>query len=90
MPMCYRASQWVVEILEDVEPEPDVLEACRDLKQKGYLLALDDFVSEEGYEPFVELADIIKVDFRLGVSGRASLPRKTLCQQGYKDAGREG
>lgn len=52
----------VVEILETVEPDGDVLEACRHLKDAGYLLALDDFVGQPGVEPLCALADIIKVD----------------------------
>lgn len=52
----------VVEILEHVQPEPDVLEALQDLKDRGYILALDDYVGQEGFEPFIELADIVKVD----------------------------
>jgi len=30
----------VVEILETVKPDPEVVEACRRLKQHGYVLAL--------------------------------------------------
>lgn len=55
----------VVEILETVEPEPEVLEACRELKIAGYRIALDDFVDSPRFAPLVNLADIIKVDFRL-------------------------
>ncbi|MEW5721769.1 MAG: HDOD domain-containing protein [Thermodesulfobacteriota bacterium] len=53
----------VVEVLETVEPDPEVLAACRRLKDRGYTLALDDFVFQEKYRPLIELADIIKVDF---------------------------
>ncbi len=53
----------VPEILEDIPPEPDVLEACAKLKKAGFLVALDDFVCLEGYEPLADLADIVKVDF---------------------------
>ncbi|CCO25430.1 EAL and HDOD domain-containing protein [Maridesulfovibrio hydrothermalis] len=52
----------VVEILEHVQPEPDVLEALKQLKKSGYTLALDDYVGQKGFEPFIELADIIKVE----------------------------
>jgi len=52
----------VVEILETVLPEAEVLQACQKLKSKGYLLALDDFVGDPGFEPLCELADIVKVD----------------------------
>lgn len=57
--------QAVVEILENIEPTAEILEACRKLKKAGYPIALDDFVYEEKFEPFLEIADIIKVDFLL-------------------------
>ena len=53
----------VVEILETVEPDPDIVEACRQLKSQGYRLALDDFVFHPRFQPLIELADIIKIDF---------------------------
>lgn len=52
----------VVEILEHVQPEPDVIEVLKKLKEQGYVLALDDYIGQEGFEPFIELADIVKVD----------------------------
>jgi c-di-GMP-related signal transduction protein len=55
----------VVEILENVPPDPDVMGACRRLKEGGYLIALDDFVVDDSREPLAEMADIIKVDLRL-------------------------
>jgi len=64
IPALFPIEQTVVEILEDVKPEDEVIRACRSLSQKGYLLALDDFVFQAGMEPLIELADIIKVDFR--------------------------
>ncbi len=53
----------VAEILETVRPDAECLAACRRLKQAGYRLALDDFVDTPEAQPFVELADFIKVDF---------------------------
>jgi c-di-GMP-related signal transduction protein len=64
VPALFPREQTVVEILEDVRPEDDVIRACRSLSQKGYQLALDDFVFQSGMGLLVELADIIKVDFR--------------------------
>lgn len=54
----------VVEILENLKIDEDILHKCIDLKQKGYKLALDDFVCSEAYKPLVKIADIIKFDFR--------------------------
>src|SRR5216683_2426144 len=55
----------VIEILENIKPDQDVVEACRRLRQAGYSIALDDFVDSPDWAPLVALADIIKVDFRL-------------------------
>ncbi len=52
----------VLEILENVQPTPQVIEALTSLSQQGYTIALDDFVYEERFKPFLELADIVKVD----------------------------
>jgi c-di-GMP-related signal transduction protein len=55
--------QIVVEILENVEPDADVMEACRRLKKNGYILALDDFVYDARFDDLLKMADIVKVDF---------------------------
>lgn len=56
-------SHLVVEILEGILPVKDVVKACRKLKKQGYMLSLDDFVFSEEYRPFLELVDIVKIDF---------------------------
>lgn len=61
-PYVLSPERCVIEILETVEPEREVLDACQRLKDSGYLLALDDFVGQSGFEPLCALADIIKVD----------------------------
>lgn len=53
----------VIEVLESVEPDEEVIAACRAVKRSGYRLALDDFVLRADYEPLIALADTIKVDF---------------------------
>lgn len=55
----------VVEILENIEPDIDLLKVCEELKSEGYSLALDDFVFKPEYLPILDLADIVKVDFLL-------------------------
>ena len=54
----------VIEILETVRPDAEVLAACRKLKGLGYVIALDDFVYAPELQPFIDLADIIKIDFQ--------------------------
>lgn len=54
----------VVEILETVPPDDQVRAACLHLKEKGYRIALDDFVIDDPRNSLTDLADIIKVDWR--------------------------
>ena len=58
----------VVEILESVEPTPEVVAACQELCNKGYALALDDFVDHAKYAPLTALAKFLKIDFRVSLS----------------------
>jgi len=53
----------VIEVLEDVKPDAKVIEVCRQLRDAGYLIALDDFTETPEKAPLVALASIIKVDF---------------------------
>lgn len=55
----------VIEILEDIEPTEEVISACKKLKNKGFTLALDDFIFDEKYMKLLEMVDIIKIDFKL-------------------------
>ena len=71
----------VIEVLETVEPDSEVLEACRNLRAQGYLVALDDFICDPRFEPLTELADIIKVDIR--ISSRAE-QQKMIAKYGSR------
>jgi EAL and modified HD-GYP domain-containing signal transduction protein len=74
----------VVEILETVEPDGEVLDACRRLKQAGYLLALDDYVGDARADAFLGLVDVVKVDFRgIAAGERGGLARR-LAPHGVK------
>ncbi len=57
--------QVVIEILEDAEPDEQLLASVIRLKNKGHRLALDDFTLDPRWEPFLPYIDIIKFDFRL-------------------------
>lgn len=65
IPLSFPKRKIVVEVLEDVRPTKAILEACRQLVKEGYTLALDDFVYDRSLEPLIELAEIVKIDFRL-------------------------
>jgi EAL and modified HD-GYP domain-containing signal transduction protein len=53
----------VLEILESVDPTPDVLERCEQLCRRGFTLAVDDVIeTSEAHLQLLKLAEIIKVD----------------------------
>lgn len=53
----------VIELLETIEPDSDIIAACKKLKQSGYRMALDDFTFDLDLKPLIDFMDIIKVDF---------------------------
>jgi c-di-GMP-related signal transduction protein len=55
--------QAVIEVLEDVEPDETAVQACKSLKKKGYILALDDFPVDGHMAPLIPYVDIVKVDW---------------------------
>ena len=68
--------KFVLEVLETVDITPEVVTRCRELKDKGFTLALDDFVTfEDRHRPLLDLADIVKVDL-MGMDAGAL--RKTV------------
>ena len=52
----------VLEVLESIEPTPAMLQALGHAREKGYKIALDDFVMKDSHRALVELADFVKVD----------------------------
>jgi len=52
-----------VELTETFEKDLEVLEACRQLKEKGYMVVLDDFVFHSNSDALIKVADLVKVDF---------------------------
>ncbi|HUI73830.1 MAG TPA: HDOD domain-containing protein [Candidatus Acidoferrum sp.] len=55
----------VLELLETITPSAEVVAACAQLAEDGYTLALDDFFEHAKWEPLIETAEFIKVDFRV-------------------------
>jgi EAL and modified HD-GYP domain-containing signal transduction protein len=53
----------VLEILETVKVSSALITRCTELKARGYVLALDDFVGHEReFTPLLDVVDIVKVD----------------------------
>lgn len=57
----------VVEVLETITPTPEMIAALTRIKERGYILALDDYIGQPGFEEVIRLADIVKVEV-LGMS----------------------
>ena len=64
VPLLLPKGTTVIEILEDVKPNSLLIDACKQMAEDGYLIALDDFVYKPELEPLISLANIIKFDFR--------------------------
>lgn len=52
----------VIEILEHVKSNEETLHAVKQLKNAGYQIAVDDYYGQPELQPFISLADIVKVD----------------------------
>ncbi|MBW8192698.1 HDOD domain-containing protein [Neiella marina] len=62
----------VIELLEEIEPGPKLVQICKKLKELGYRIALDDFAYKDAWRPVLPYVDMIKVDIR------ASSPKEVL------------
>ncbi|MGB1292554.1 MAG: EAL and HDOD domain-containing protein [Pseudoalteromonas sp.] len=62
-PTLLGKDQIVVEILETIQPGKRLLAIVKDLKEKGYTLALDDYIHQPVWRHFYPYIDIIKIDF---------------------------
>ncbi|MEE2731596.1 MAG: HDOD domain-containing protein [Pseudomonadota bacterium] len=61
-PPPFDARHVTVEVLEDVEPDADVIAGVKALKKAGFTIALDDFEFDAKWHPLLEMAEIIKID----------------------------
>jgi c-di-GMP-related signal transduction protein len=52
----------VIEVREDVEIDSDVVDMCRNLHNRGFALALDDFVPGSPAEQLIPFASFVKID----------------------------
>lgn len=61
-PIPFDKDRIVLELLEDLDVNPQLIESVRKLKAEGYTIAIDDYLFEGKWEPLLELVDIIKVE----------------------------
>lgn len=61
-PTMLSPEEVVVEVLETVKPGKKLLAMCKDLHEKGYTLALDDYEHQNVWAHFYPYIKIIKID----------------------------
>ncbi len=61
-PLPFTGNNVVIEVLEDIQPDQDVINGIKRLADEGHMIALDDFVYNDKLRPLIKLADIIKID----------------------------
>jgi len=64
VPTLLNKRRIVVEILEDIIPDQELLDAIRILSNKGYHIALDDYQQDPRWHAFLPYISIIKFDIR--------------------------
>lgn len=65
--------QLIIEVLEDIHSDPQVLDALKNLRKKGYDIALDDFFINDSSLQFLKYAQIVKIDV-------LNVPKATVAQ----------
>jgi c-di-GMP-related signal transduction protein len=61
-PLLFPKKHIIIEVLEDIEPTDQIIEALTEINSKGYKIALDDFVYHEKFQPMMALCRLIKFD----------------------------
>nr|NJM03291.1 HDOD domain-containing protein [Desulfobacula sp.] len=64
MPLLLPKEHFIIEVLEDIEPDEDLISSLSFLNEKGFTIALDDFVYHKKLRPMIELSHIIKFDIQ--------------------------
>ncbi len=58
----FTPKQVILEILEDVPVTPSLVDAVKKLVDKGYVIALDDYLYNPEHAPLLHLAKLVKID----------------------------
>ena len=63
IPLLLPNDKIIVEIPKDIDVDEKTLQKIKKLKEKKYLISLDNFVFQKNLLKLLDLADIIKIDF---------------------------
>ncbi len=60
--LLFPSQSIAIEIVGKVEPDENTINACRNLKEQGYMMAIDDFTYADRNSPLIGFVDMAKVD----------------------------
>ncbi|RBW46324.1 histidine kinase [Psychromonas sp. B3M02] len=78
LPFDFSYKNYVIEILENCPPSDELFQIVVELKEKGYTVALDDFVPSKEWLKFYPYIDIIKFDITTYPLDKAGIYLKKL------------
>ncbi|MCF6248894.1 MAG: HDOD domain-containing protein [Desulfobacula sp.] len=62
IPLLFPKQHIIIEVLENIEPDKKIIDSLKLFKEKGFNIALDDFIYHEKFKPMMDLCKIIKFD----------------------------
>lgn len=83
-PLPLAPESTVLELLEDAQPSPALMDRLRALRTQGFRVALDDFAPGPASTPLLEVADLVKVDLRAHERREAEKLMASLSARGLK------
>ena len=84
LPFDFPNKNYVIEVLEDCPPSDDLYNIIVELNNKGYTIALDDFVPSKEWERFYKHIHIIKFDITTYSLSQAAMYIKSLTNYNIK------
>lgn len=63
IPQLLSTKNVVIEILEEIEPDKQIIEKFRKLRKDGYTVAIDDYIVDYPHKEVLPFCQIMKVDF---------------------------
>ena len=75
--MALGPDKMAIEMIDSIEPTAEMISNCCHLKQRGYELIIGNFSDNPAWLPIIDIADIVKIDFKAtsGVSHKALAER---------------
>lgn len=63
-PLLFPQDRIIIEVLENIEPDPEIIKSLTEFRNKGFSIALDDFVYDDKFKSVMPLCSIIKFDIQ--------------------------